>query len=328
MKILKVLGLIAAIVLFVVLGAGLYINFSQPNVGDAPVLTLVADSNRIERGRYLANHVAVCIDCHSTRDWTVFSGPVIKGTEGRGGEAFTREAGFPGNIYATNLTPTTLASWTDGEIYRAIASGVSKDGHALFPLMGYQRFGKMSREDIESIILYLRTLQPIQHLVPKSELDFPVSLLNKLSPEAPAHQELPTKADTIKYGGYLVNAAGCVDCHSKQDKGKIVKGSAFGGGMEFRQRAGVIRAPNITMDLSSGLGNWTSELFVAKFKAYADTNLLPKKLAPNELNSPMPWKMYSGMSEYDLKAIYSYLKSLKPIVNKVEIRTYHGVKDN
>lgn len=322
MKLLKFLGIIIGIVVLVALGSGLYINFAKPNVGDAPTLNVSKDSVSIERGKYLANHVTVCIDCHSQRDWSIFSGPVIPGTEGSGGETFDKKMGFPGNIYATNLTPNTLGSWTDGEIYRAVTSGVGKDGHALFPVMGYQRFGKMSKDDVESIIAYIRTLQPVKREIPKSELDFPVSLLNKLSPQAPNHQVRPLPTDTVLYGGYLANAAGCVDCHSQQDKGKIVAGTEFGGGLEFKQPAGIIRAPNITMDKAYGIGNWNSDLFVAKFKVYADSSYKPQKLNPHELNSPMPWKMYSGMTEQDLKAIYSYLKSIKPIANKIEVRTY------
>lgn len=319
MKILKLLGLILAIVVFVITGAALYVNFTQPNVGPAPVLTIKTDSLAIERGRYLANHVAVCIDCHSKRDWSLFSGPVVKGTEGSGGEIFDQNAGFPGKIYSSNLTPTHLSSWSDGELYRAITSGVAKDGHALFPLMAYNRFGKMSREDINDIIAYIRSLKPITNDVPKTELDFPISLINKLSPAPAAHQQRPRPNDTLKYGAYLVNAAGCVDCHSKQDKGKIVAGTEFGGGMEFVQPNGIIRAPNITRHQTFGIGKWTRELFVAKFKAYEKT--VPAQLEKDELNTPMPWKMYSGMTEQDLSAIYSYLHSLRPVDNQVETRS-------
>lgn len=322
MKILKILGIILAIVLFVISGAGLYINFTKPDVGAPPALFTRTDSATIERGRYLANHVSVCIDCHSKRDWSLFSGPVVPGTEGSGGEVFDQNAGFPGKIYSSNLTPAALSSWTDGEIYRAITAGVGKDGHALFPLMAYERFGKMSIEDILSIISYVRNLQPVKNSIPKTKLDFPVSLLNKLGPKPAAHQENPNPSDTLKYGAYLVNAAGCVDCHSKMDKGKIVEGTAFGGGMEFAQPAGVIRAPNITKHPTSGIGNWTRELFIAKFKAYDNNGTSLIKVGKDQLNTPMPWKMYSGMTTQDLSAIFSYLQSLEPIDNKVEVRTY------
>lgn len=320
MKILKIVGFVVAIVLFVILGAGLYVNFSQPNVGAAPALTVSKDSLSIARGKYLANHVSVCIDCHSQRDWSAFSGPVVSGTEGRGGEVFDHNAGFPGKIYSSNLTPANLSGWSDGELYRAITAGVSKDGRALFPLMAYNRFGKMSSDDILSIIAYIRSLKPIPNAVPKTVLDFPVSLLNKLSPKLAEHQPLPMASDTIKYGAYLVNAAGCVDCHSKQDKGQIIAGTEFGGGMEFRQPAGIIRAPNITKHQTAGIGSWAKELFVARFKAYEKSPLT--KIGKEELNSPMPWKMYSGMTEQDLSAIYAYLRSLPANPNQVELKSY------
>ena len=322
MKIFKILGIIIVFGILFALASGLYVNFAFPNVGNPPELQVQTTPKRIERGKYLANHVTVCMDCHSSRDWTLFSGSVVPGSKGRGGERFDRKAGFPGEIYSTNLTPYKLSSWTDGEIYRAITSGVGKDGHALFPVMGYQRFGKMSREDVLSLIAYIRTLKPIQNDTPSPELDFPVNLLNKLGPKKPDHSILPAVSDSVRYGGYLVNAAGCIDCHSKQDKGRIVEGSEFGGGMEFKQPAGVVRAPNITMDKATGIGNWTQEMFVRRFKSYADSAYKPVKLYASELNSPMPWTMYGGMSEVDLKAIFVYLKSLKKQNNKVIIFQY------
>ena len=60
--------------------------------------------------------------CHADRDFTRFAGPVIKGTEGKGGE----EIG--GGIYVRNITPYALGSWTDDEIYRVITTGIRKAG--------------------------------------------------------------------------------------------------------------------------------------------------------------------------------------------------------
>jgi len=41
--------------------------------------------------------------------------------------------GFPSKFYAKNLTPSHLGNWTDGEIFRAITTGVDKAGNALSP---------------------------------------------------------------------------------------------------------------------------------------------------------------------------------------------------
>ncbi|SEM28273.1 Cytochrome c [bacterium A37T11] len=324
MKIIKYLGIFLGFLILLILVSGAYIRLFKPDMEKPTNLKIERTAARVERGKYLANHVTVCIDCHSRRDWSLFSGPVVKGSEGSGGEKFDRKAGFPGTIYATNLTPYQLSSWTDGEIYRAISGGVGKNGRALFPLMGYHRFGKMDREDIFSIIVYLRTLSSIANDVPDAVLDFPVSLLNRLSPQKPMHQKIPAPGDSVKYGGYIVNAAGCVECHSKQDKGKIVPGTEFAGGMEFRQPVGIIRAPNITMDPQTGIGNWDRELFVAKFKAYADTSHRLPPVPKGELNSPMPWGMYAGMKRQDIEAIYTYLKSIKPKVSSIKVRSYNN----
>lgn len=317
MKALKVIGIILVIIVVGVVGAGTYVKTALPDTGPAPDLKIEATAERVERGRYLANHVAVCMDCHSTRNWQLYAGPMAAGNTGGGGETFNKEMGFPGNFYAPNITPYALGNWTDGELFRAITTGVNKSGRALFPVMAYHRFGRMDKDDIYSIIAYIRTLQPVKKDVPVSEADFPVSILINTMPKPAAFTSLPPETDHIKYGEYLINASGCVDCHSKTDKGKVIAGTEFGGGMEFRQPAGVMRAPNITFD-ETGLASWTKEAFVQRFKRYADSSYVPATMGPGDINTPMPWMMFAGMKSSDLEAIYDYLRSLKPIKNEVK----------
>lgn len=313
-KVFKVFVVFVA-VLFVVVGAGaLYLKYMLPDVGVAPQVEIAVDTTTIERGAYLANHVAVCMDCHSTRDWSKFAGP-LAGNFGGGGEKFGKEAGFPGTIYSPNITPSALKSWTDGEIYRAVTAGVSKDGVALFPVMPYHHYGTMGREDVYSIIAFVRTLPSISKNHPRHELDFPVSLLVNTMPTKSAHATRPPETDKIAYGGYLVNVAGCVDCHSQTDKGVVIKNTEFGGGVEFKQPAGVARSSNITSD-ETGIGSWKEADFIQKFKYYSATENI-RKLSPTDINSPMPWTMYAGMKESDLSAIYAYLRTVKKIKNQV-----------
>jgi len=74
------------------------------------------------------------------------------------------------------------------------------------------------------------------------------------------------------------------------------------------------------MHQSNGLGSWKKEVFIAKFKHYADSNYKSEKVGMTLQNTVMPWTMYAGMTENDLAAIYAYLNSLKPNPNKVLVR--------
>ena len=267
MKTLKILSFLILFVVIAVIATGTYVKFALPNVGPAPKIKITITNKRLERGRYLAHHVAVCMDCHSIRKWADYSGPLEKKSLGSGGELFDETMGFPGKIYASNITPHNLSTWTDGEILRAVTAGETKDGRALFPIMAYQRFGKMDNEDILSIIAYIRSLTSINTDVPTTQLNFPVNFINRTLPKEIAFEKIPSPLDSTRYGGYLVNAAGCVECHSKSDKGTIIPGTEFGGGMEFGLPSGTLRSANITRDKKNGIGLWTKDDFITRFKA-------------------------------------------------------------
>ncbi|GAB4022965.1 c-type cytochrome [Spirosoma koreense] len=321
-KALRILGIGLAIVLICIAGGLAYIKLGLPNVGQAPDLKINATAAQIERGRYLANHVNVCMDCHSTRDWSLFTGPPIPGTLGKGGDRFGPEMGFPGTFYSRNITPAGIGNWTDGEVFRAITSGVSRDGQALFPVMPHPAYGHMDPEDVKSIIAYVRTLKPVKNTIPKSEADFPMNFILNTIPQKPDFQTRPDTSETLAYGQYLVNAASCSDCHTRKEKGAPVAGMDFAGGSEFAMPGAMIRSANITPDEETGLGRWTKAQFIARFKAHDPARgYVPHPVKPGEKQSLMPWMMYAGMTETDLGAIYTYLRSQKPIRNKVETFT-------
>ncbi|MGJ7030833.1 c-type cytochrome [Niabella hirudinis] len=311
--------LIIAIIVLVIVVLG-YLKFLLPAVGKAPDVQATPLPTRIERGRYLANHVAVCMDCHSTRDWTRFSAPPLQETIGKGGEYFGPEMGFPGTFYSRNITPAHLSNWTDGEIYRTITTGVNRDGEALFPVMPYLNYGKMDPEDVLSIIAYLRTLAPIKNDPPARKIDFPMNFIINTIPQKAAPVQRPDTTDMVKRGEYLVTIAACIECHTPVEKGQIIPEKAFSGGREFAMPSGVLHTPNITPDVKTGIGAWTDSMFVSRFKMYSR----PESLHPvgkNEFNTIMPWGMYAGMTEGDLKAIFAYLKTIKPADHRVVIFT-------
>ena len=322
-KILKVTAILIVMVMIMILMAAGYIKAFLPNVGPPPELSVELTEENIERGRYLANHVMLCMDCHAERDFTIFAGPPKPGTEGAGGELFDEKLGVPGQFVSRNITPAALGEWTDGEIFRAITSGVSRDGTALFPVMPYPHYSRMDQEDIYAVIAYLRSLEPIEHDVPPAKIDFPVSFLINTMPVKTSFQKRPPADDIINYGEYLVTAAACTDCHTKMEKGAYV-GEMFAGGNEYPMPNGtVVRAANLTPH-ETGIGNWTKEQFIHRFKAFSDSSYVPKKVAQGEFQTIMPWLMYSEMKREDLEAIYEYLKTLSPVNNPVKTFTAGG----
>ncbi|MBL7846833.1 MAG: c-type cytochrome [Cyclobacteriaceae bacterium] len=319
MKILKYLGFLVLAVIVGIGGLLTYLKLGLPDIAAAEDLKIEYTPERIERGRYLAHSVTVCMDCHSTRDWTRFSGPLTPGTLGQGGEYFDQKMGLPGVFVSKNITPEGIARYTDGELYRVITTGVNKEGIAMFPLMPYLYYGKMDPEDIYSIIAYVRTLAPIKNPVQSSVADFPVNFIINTIPQPAQPQKRPEKTDILAYGAYMTNASGCVECHTQVDgKGQIMKEVSFAGGREFIFPDGsVVRSANLTQDMESGIGQWTEDMFVQKFKVYADSTYQAPKVEPGGFNSMMPWTMYGHMETEDLKAIYAYLKTIAPISNKV-----------
>jgi hypothetical protein len=135
-------------------------------------------------------------------------------------------------------------------------------------------------------------------------------------PQPASPQVRPVPEDTQNYGSYLVNAAGCADCHTPFEKGKPVTEKRLAGGRIFTMPFGTLSSANITPDLSTGIGNWTEEQFVLRFKMYDNPNMEPIKVSGSDFNTVMPWMMYGGMDTRDTKAIYQSLMSLGAIENK------------
>ena len=318
-RLLKVVFFLV-VVIVIVGGAGAgYLFARYPDVPPAETAAVVATPEKRARGEYLANHVTGCVVCHAERDMTKYGGPVKPGTWGAGGEFFGDEAqGLA--VYSRNITPAALGHWTDGEIIRAFTAGVAKDGQPLFPIMPYPKYARLSREDVESIVVYLRTLDPVVHTVPDRKLPFPLPLIVRTMPQAAALRPMPSRDNKVAYGEYLTNAAVCAECHTPiDDKGAPLPGRDFAGGTEFTLPNGaIVRPANITPDADSGIGTWSEAQFVDKFKALATAEPRALNDAEQRENTIMPWMYYGGMTREDLGAIYAYLRSLKPVLNRVK----------
>jgi mono/diheme cytochrome c family protein len=322
-RVIKVVSIVFAVVCVLAVGLLAYLFIFLPNAGPVEQISIERTPARLIRGEYLAKHVAVCVDCHSTRNWALFSGPIVPGTEGKGGERFDALIGLPGVVYAKNITPAALGNVSDGAVLHAIAGGIDHNGKPLFPLMGYTNLAKMSREDLYSIIAYLRTLPPVENTVPEHQLDFPLNLIVRTIPAPYPPQSEPNRSNAYEYGKYLVNAAGCIDCHTPKANGRDIEGMEYAGGWEISLPEGTIRSANITPEEETGIGQWTKEIFVAKFKEWENADTTKLSIARMGRQSIMPWTLYAGMTEEDLGAIYAYLRTVHPVKNRVETWTSH-----
>ncbi len=316
-KVKKPLLYVLLFIVTLIVAGVTYIKLALPNVGKPEDIHVTIDSQHVARGKYLAMHVTACMDCHSTRDWKHFAGPVDSNMIGGGGEKFDARAGFPGDMYSTNITPFNLSSWTDGEIFRAITSGVKKDGSAIFPLMPWQSYSKMDRQDIYDIIAYLRTIPSQNKTYAPTKLDFPLNLLVNTMPEKATLGKRPSESDTLKYGEYLVQIAACKDCHTPEVKGKLIEGMEYAGGRNFQMPKYTLHSSNISPDKENGIGSWTKEQFVERFKAYSPKTYQSPNVTPDDFQTVMPWTMYADMKTTDLEAMYKYLQTLTPKHNKV-----------
>jgi len=262
---------------------------------------------RWARGKYIVESEAACADCHSPHDWSKHDAPIPPGMEGAG-QDFAALKGLPGTVVAPNLTPdqeTGAGTWSDDALARAIREGIGHDGRALFPMMPYQGYKNLPDDDLASIIVFLRSLPPVRNSLPKTAIIFPVKYLMRKAPEPITDPVAPPDiSDPVKRGAFLVTISGCRDCHTPVDHGDPIPGMEMSGGQVFEGPWGRTVSANLTPD-PSGIPYYNEILFLQAIRT--------GYVGQRPLNQIMPWRHYGGMTDEDLKAIFAYLKTLKPI---------------
>jgi mono/diheme cytochrome c family protein len=311
-KVLRIVGFIVlGLCLVAVVAISLTVGW-RPFIGPrARPLTdrkFEATPERLARGEYL---FAGCAGCHSPHDWTKHEPAVLPGMLGAGMVMPIEE--LPGRIVAPNLTPdleTGSGTWTDDMMARAIREGIGHDGRALFPLMPYPHFRNLPDEGLASLVIYIRSLPPARNPLPKTEIIFPVKYLIRSVPEPLTAPVPPPDFSTpLKRGEYMVNLAGCTDCHTPQRQGQPLKGLDYAGGFILTGPWGRVAAANITPD-ASGISYYDEQLFLqVMHTGYV-------KARP--LSQIMPWWDFKGFADEDLKAMFAYLQTLPPVKHRVD----------
>jgi len=248
----------------------------------APEVKVAGTPGQIQRGQAIASNF--CGGCHS-KTGTLTGGYDI-------GKDFTVPLG---SFVSSNLTPAgPLKYWSDSEIFRAIRNGIDADGHWLY-VMSLTNAGKLSDDDIKSLIAYIRTIpaagqetaDPPDRLKPLGLVMLGAGMLPSGNPVFTGVISSPPKGPTAQYGEYIVSYQDCRQCH----------GANLHGGVEGQ--LGPI-GPDLTV-----VKEWKREDFIATLRTGTDPN-------GHELDGKvMPWRQIGQMDDDELSALYEFLTHLQ-----------------
>ena len=124
----------------------------------------IAADGGIKRGEYLVTFGG-CNDCHTPGHF--FGRPDL--SRFLGGSDVGFEIPGQGVFFGPNLTPdkqTGLGNWSPDEIVTAMQTGVRPDGRELAPIMPWHAFAKLTPDDANAIVAFIRSLKPVSNQVP------------------------------------------------------------------------------------------------------------------------------------------------------------------
>jgi len=311
-KVLLSLGYVLLLVIAAAAGFAAYVAVTGiPTYAPGHVnLKVEVVPAKVERGRKYAS--MLCISCHLDPSTGKLTGKRLADVPAVFGEAYSR------NI--TRNPVFGIGSWTDGELAYLLRTGITRTGRYTPPWM--PKYPHMSDDDLESIIAFLRSDDPV--IAPVSlnppGISKPSFLTKFLThsafkplpyPESPI--VTPAMSDEIPYGKYLSVNLGCFACHSANfrtvNELEPEKSAGYmGGGNPLPDLSGqIVRSANITPD-ETGLARWSE----ADFTRAVRTGIRPDHTVLRYPMSPMP-----ELSEADTAAIYAYLRTVPKIHNVV-----------
>jgi mono/diheme cytochrome c family protein len=260
----------------------------------------IADSNpnveQLRRGQYLVT-AGDCMSCH-VRD---------------GGEPLAGGLGLEtpfGVIYSANITSDKnagIGNWTAEQFYHAMHDGIDNEGKNLYPAFPYPWFRRISREDDDAILAFLKTTPAVSYTPPKDDLRFPLNLRAMVKGwnllYLDSHDVWPDAGQSPEWnrGAYLVNGPGhCSGCHTPKNAfGADKPGRQFQGGT-----LGNWVAPDLTANDRTGLGSWSLD----DIAEYLRTGRNAHAGAGGPMADVITYSS-SLMSDVDRHAIAVYLKS-------------------
>jgi mono/diheme cytochrome c family protein len=264
--------------------------------GNAVAQTSAADL--VARGAYLAR-AGDCVSCHTAPGGQPYAG------------GYQLDTPF-GHLLSPNITPdgaTGIGRWSADDFWRALHQGVNQRGQDMYPVMPFDFYTRVTREDSDAIYAYLRSLPAVRNAVVVNHLRFPfnqrwsMAVWRELYFSEGSYKPDPSKSAAWNRGAYLVEGLGhCSACHSPRNAlGGIEKDKAFTGATIDGWFA-----LNLTSELHSGLGSWTVE----QIATYLKTGAVPGKTTALGPMALVVKNSTSQMSAADLSAMATYLKDI------------------
>ena len=267
---------------------------------------------QIARGKYVFGAAAGC-GCHT----------VPKQALNAGGRKYD---GPFGTVYSSNITPdpaTGIGKWTDEQIITATRAGRRPNGERLIPVHPYTVFNGMAEQDLKDVVVYLRSVPPVNRATPAKKISVPLfeSVFLPAWLATFAAVETPPKSAAtsgVARGEYLTRAVShCGECHTPRTMTMAVDNTRFLAGNPKGKGPEGSAVPNITPDRETGLGSWSEE----QITDYLETGNKPDGDVAGGLMAEVIQGSSAGfkdLTKADRQAIAKYLKSIPPIKNKIE----------
>jgi len=269
-----------------------------------------AEKEQGKRGLYIFQAAGGCA-CHTDVK--------NKGAFMAGGRAIKTPFGI---LYSTNITPDRkegIGSWSDLEFIQAMRQGKSPQGQHYFPVFPYTSFTGMNEEDLLSLKAYLFSLDPVSQknkdhqMLPPFGWRWTLRFWKFMGFNDERFRENTSQSALWNRGAYLASSlAHCGECHTPRNLMGTLKADWHFAGSEEGPEGEL--APNITPDEDTGIGKWSEEDIIW----FLQTGQKPDGDDAQGLMGEIIDQGYQYMEESDLKAIATYLRTLKPISNKIE----------
>ena len=288
--IVRILGVLIATLVLLLLTVYYQTNQRMAKMYEVrvPSVTVPSDAATLERGKYLVERRAICVECHD---------------KDLGGRIFVDNFAF-GRLAAANLTRGRGGiglQYTDEDFVRVLVHGVNKSGHSVIFMPSQD--ARFTEPDLGAVIAYIRSVPPVDREPAATRLG-PIARALTFFHKIPL---LP--AEEIDHDAAAV--APHSRCHRSGRAGPLPRGQRRLSRVPHPELTGGGGPPPGAANITPvGIGTWTEQDFLRAVRQHKRPN-------GTDVAEGMP-RAYGQMSDEELRLIFTYLKTVPPKGQKTE----------